>query len=281
MLARSPDAVRLGAEQVQTAHWAWPALACNIVAPAHRTPIGHVEPHFLARLVDRMPRDDEPLVDAYFAMLDDALLDRQISASEADALIDVAQQLGLHKAEIINVHHTYLRELAHAAWADGVLTNDERRDMDTVATLVGLDHEVVSRVLAEERPASAAPAANRETRSVNVGGLILRAGDKVVLTGTMRHGRDEIKAQATAAGLRVTTAVSRKTRVVAAADPDSLSGKAKDARTLGIPVVGENAFLRALDALAIQDAALEKRQPVPSSRGPASAAGSESSWDFL
>jgi DNA polymerase-3 subunit epsilon len=179
------------------------------------------------------------------------------------------------------VHHTYLRELAHAAWADGVLTNDERRDMDTVATLVGLDHEVVSRVLAEERPASAAPAANRETRSVNVGGLILRAGDKVVLTGTMRHGRDEIKAQATAAGLRVTTAVSRKTRVVAAADPDSLSGKAKDARTLGIPVVGENAFLRALDALAIQDAALEKRQPVPSSRGPASAAGSESSWDFL
>jgi DNA polymerase-3 subunit epsilon len=207
MLARSPDAVRLGAEQVQTAHWAWPALACNIVAPVHRTPIGHVEPHFLSRLVDRMPRDDEPLVDAYFAMLDDALLDRQISASEADALIDVAQQLGLHKAEIINVHHTYLRELAHAAWADGVLTNDERRDMDTVATLVGLDHEVVSRVLAEERPASAAPAANRETRSVNVGGLILRAGDKVVLTGTMRHGRDEIKAQATAAGLRVTTAV--------------------------------------------------------------------------
>lgn len=52
-----------------------------------------------------------------------------------------------------------------------------------------------------------------------------------------------------AAGLRITGLVSRKTKVVAAADPDSLSGKAKQVRALGVPVVGEEAFLRVLDAM--------------------------------
>ena len=62
----------------------------------------------------------------------------------------------------------------------------------------------------------------------------------------MQRGRAEITAQARAAGLRTTSAVSRKTTVVVAADPDSLSGKARDARKLGVPVVNEHTFLRAL-----------------------------------
>jgi DNA polymerase-3 subunit epsilon len=70
-----------------------------------------------------------------------------------------------------------------------------------------------------------------------------------VLTGQMHRGRAEITAQAQAAGLRMTSAVSRKTTVVVAADPDSLSGKARDARTLGVPVVNEHTFLRVLTTM--------------------------------
>lgn len=84
---------------------------------------------------------------------------------------------------------------------------------------------------------------------MTVGGLVLRPGDRIVLTGTMRRAREEIVERAVAAGLRVTGSVSGKTRVVAAADPDSLSGKAKQARELGVAVVSEEAFLRALDAI--------------------------------
>ena len=72
---------------------------------------------------------------------------------------------------------------------------------------------------------------------------------KVVLTGQMQRGRAEITAQANAAGLRMMTSVSRKT-TVAAADPDSLSGKAEDARALGIPVVNEHTFMRVLHAMS-------------------------------
>jgi DNA polymerase-3 subunit epsilon len=46
------------------------------------------------------------------------------------------------------------------------------------------------------------------------------------------------------------TSVSRKTTVAAAADPDSLSGKAEDARALGIPAVNEHTFIRVLHAMS-------------------------------
>jgi DNA polymerase-3 subunit epsilon len=242
-----PGAVRLTEDHLQAAAWAWPALSCGVAAPVQRTPLGVVEPHFLARLVDRIPRTGEASTDAYLAMLDDALLDRHVSATEADTLLDLAHDLGLHKADVLDIHHRYLRELARAVWSDGVLTDDERRDVDTVATLLGLSSAVVDDVLrAEQDTATEKAATETPARPISVGGLTLNPGDRVVLTGQMQRGRAEITAEATAAGLHMTSSVSRKTRVVVAADPDSLSGKAKDARAIGIPVVGEPAFIRAL-----------------------------------
>lgn len=246
-LRRYPEAVRATVDQTHAARWMWPRLPCDIAPPVSRTPVGQVEPHFLARIVGRMPRDDEPVVDAYFAMLDDALLDRRISASEADALVDLAHELGLHKTDVLGVHCSYLRELTRAAWADGVITEDERRDLDTVATLLGLDHNLAIQFIDEERPSAQREPAR--AYPVEMGGLSLRQGDKVVLTGAMTRSRDEITEQAAAAGLRITTAVSNKTRVLVAADPDSLSGKAKNARKFGVPIVSEHAFQRALDRM--------------------------------
>jgi hypothetical protein len=50
-------------------------------------------------------------------------------------------------------------------------------------------------------------------------------------------------------GRRRAHPVSRHTTVVVAADPDSLSGKARDARACGVPVVNEHVFLRVLAAM--------------------------------
>jgi len=43
--------------------------------------------------------------------------------------------------------------------------------------------------------------------------------------------------------------VSRSTSVVVAADPDSLSAKAKGARAYGVPVVNEHTFVRVLESM--------------------------------
>ncbi|MEV5298000.1 exonuclease domain-containing protein [Amycolatopsis methanolica] len=246
LLQRFPEAVRTTEQQLRVSRWAWPSLPCGAAAPAHRTPLGQVEPHFLARLVERLPHDDEPQVDAYFAMLDAALLDRRISASEADALIELAHQLGLHRADALAAHYSYLRDLARAAWSDDVITDEERHDLVTVAILLGLDPALVEAVLEEEQPDRV------RTASPGVatpGGLTLRPGDRVVLTGEMQLARAEITQRAAAAGLRITGSVSGRTDLLVAADPDSLSGKANRARELGIPIVDEHAFLRVLQSL--------------------------------
>ncbi|GAB2781303.1 exonuclease domain-containing protein [Amycolatopsis magusensis] len=247
ILNHAPEKLAITEAHLRAAAWAWPSLPSGRVAPVHRQPAGHVEPHFLARLVERIPRDGVPEFDAYFAMLDDALLDRQISATEGDALLDLAYDLGLHRDEVLTAHVDYLRLLARAAWADEVVTADERRELHTVATLLGLERTLVDRVLEEECASAPDP---EISRPLVLGGLTLEAGDKVVLTGKMRHERDELIALAAAVGIQVTADVGKKTRVVAAADPDSLSGKAKRARAFGVPVVSEDAFLRAIDILA-------------------------------
>jgi DNA polymerase-3 subunit epsilon len=246
LLRHAPDAVNVTSAQLHAANWTWPQLGRSRVALVHRTAVGHVEPHFLARLVERMPRDGEPAVDAYYAMLDDALLDRQISATEGEALIEVAHDLGLHKNEILALHLSYLRDLAREAWADQVVTDEERKDLLIVATLLALNPAVVETILDEERDAGQASAPGNERQ---VGGLVLRPGDKVVLTGSMKRERADIVADATAAGIRVTKAVSKQTRLLAAADPDSMSGSARRARECGVPLVSEDAFMRALAKL--------------------------------
>ncbi|MFR9802546.1 exonuclease domain-containing protein [Pseudonocardia sp. RS010] len=228
------------------AAWDWPELPRALATPVQRTPVDYVAPHFLARLIDRIPRSGEPIIDAYMAMLDGALLDRQISESEADGLIDLAHEMGLHKTEVVEIHRSYLYELGRAAWADGILTAEERHDVKTVAALLGLDDQAVDEALSPEADASRADPAGAR---INVGGLALVAGDRVVLTGQMRRGRAEITAEARDAGLTMTTSVSRQTKVVVAADPDSLSGKAKNARLLGVPVVSEETFMRVLAEL--------------------------------
>jgi DNA polymerase-3 subunit epsilon len=68
----------------------------------------------------------------------------------------------------------------------------------------------------------------------------------VVLTGEMRRPREEWTELIIAAGLEC-GGVTKRTKAVVAADPDSVSGKAEKARAYGVPVVTEAAFAEAFD----------------------------------
>ena len=65
----------------------------------------------------------------------------------------------------------------------------------------------------------------------------------VLFTGEMVKGRDAWVSTIAAAGL-ASGGVTKSTRLLVSADPDSLSGKAAKARSYGIPVVSEEAFER-------------------------------------
>jgi DNA polymerase-3 subunit epsilon len=105
--------------------------------------------------------------------------------------------------------------------------------------LLGLSESDVSRAF-ERRPIGGEPKVARFT---------LKRGDIVVFTDQMSEPREVFESRASAAGLVVGSNVTKKTSLVVAADPDSLSGKARKAGSYGVPVVGEAAFGALLDAM--------------------------------
>lgn len=233
----------------------WPPSASGPVECVRRGVSAIRDRHFLARIVDRLPRVPQPpQADTYLALLDRALLDRHISATEADALVEIAASVGLDRTILDGLHRNYIAELATAAWMDGVVTAEEERDLTLVSELLGLSREDAEAALNAAETAADAAAPTTEARAVtredpSWGRFALRRNDLVVFTGQMDLPRETWEQRAYDAGLRTHRSVTRQVRLVVSADPDSLSGKARQARDYGIPIVGCEAFERMLDEI--------------------------------
>jgi DNA polymerase III subunit epsilon len=217
----------------------WPHVPSNGVGLVPRRRAEDREPHFLTRLVDRLPRLRDPKADAYLDVLDRALLDRHISASEADQLVATAAHLGLTRADMQHLHTGYLISLAAIAIEDEILTDAELEDLHDVAVLLGLNPGDVDAALARSREASRT---DRPSWRLN-------PGDMVVFTGSMNPAREIWESDAVANGLVVGGNVTKRTRLLVAADPDSMSGKAKKARQYDIPIVHPAAYQNMLATL--------------------------------
>lgn len=175
---------------------------------------------------------------SYLLVLDRALLDRSVSLTEGRELAAAARTGGLTPSTVERLHLTYLQALAVEAVADGVVTDSERADLAAVARSLGLQEADIDRSLLAATDVAVGPRDSARE-------FELKAGDRIVFTGEMRRPRDEWIDAIVAVGL-ASGGVSKSTKLVVSADPDSLSGKAAKARQYGIPVVGEDAFHRML-----------------------------------
>lgn len=186
---------------------------------------------FLERIADRVPdvsQSDEQA--EYLSLVERCLLDRYLSEHEMGALVAFADRAGLSRGTVERLHRDYLAALVKIAWSDGVVTDDEYADLVSVAQLLGLPSEMVRSAL-DQPVETAVPAVATEFN--------LNPGDIVVLTGEMVRARSEWERRLRELGIVVKPAVTKAARLVVAADPDSLSGKARKARDYGIPIVGE------------------------------------------
>ncbi|MFL6108978.1 MAG: exonuclease domain-containing protein [Marmoricola sp.] len=191
------------------------------------------EASWLDGIIAKMPTGAEAKVDSYLDVLEMALLDRYLSAHEIDSLLAVASNLGLDRAAVETLHQDYLVAMAKVAWQDGVVTGDERADLMHVASTLGLGEERVDEALA------AARSANSDAEVAT--GFALSTGDAVCFTGSMSCPRELLERDATGHGL-VVGGLTKRTKLLVAADPDSLSGKAKKARAYGAVIVNEAGF---------------------------------------
>lgn len=199
---------------------------------------------YLARLIATLPRTTgvSALTQTYLAALDRALADRIVTPEEGHELADLAQSLALGADELLAVHRQYLEAVATAAWADGVVSPAEMDDLREVAQLLSLSEQDLIDALDQAEAAEVQPAPAPSMQ--------LHAGDAVVITGeTQLATRGELEQRTRDAGLRLVSAVSRKTTVLVVADPHTQSGKARKARELGTRIVGEAVYLQMLSAL--------------------------------
>ena len=67
----------------------------------------------------------------------------------------------------------------------------------------------------------------------------------------MNRPRNDWESELLVRGFAPKSAVTKKVTLLAAADPHSLSGKARKARDYGIPIVGEVAFTRLAGAFPL------------------------------
>lgn len=220
----------------------WPSLEAGPVVARPRTST-LTQPHegassLLTRLVDFMPRvDSSELADPYLAVLDQALADRYLSADENAALAALATNLGLSNVEAARLHRDYLNALARVALADQHVSEEESADLYRVGEILGLPEGAVGAAL-EQAAVSGRPVAADQ--------LPIQPGDMVVFTGDMSEPRELWMQRAVEHGFVPHPAVTKKVRLVVAADLDSLSGKAKKARGYGIPIMGIDDFRIAL-----------------------------------
>jgi DNA polymerase-3 subunit epsilon len=226
---------------------AWPVVPTATAARVSRQEVAaRNTQHFLGRLASGTPRVEmHPQANSYLALLDRLLLDRQLSRHEEDELVSAATLMGLSREDALGLHSLYMTALGRLALEDGVITSDERLDLDLVANSLGLSANDVDAALAAPVP---------DVASVcEVGSFTLKPGDGVVFTGEAPGiDRADLEYQARSLGLRATGFVSGKTHLLVAADPDSISGKARKARDLGVPIVGYAAYLKMLDSVARQ-----------------------------
>jgi len=203
---------------------------------------------YLSKLVSRLPATSESDMQfiEYLELLDRALEDRIVTDEEAEGLHRVAEEFGLGRDKVIEVHRSYLNALAVVALEDGIVTDAERRDLIAVANALSINQATLDEMLEIARTVTSNVVATEgSTDSHELSGL------SVCLTGTSRcyiSGELITRARAFAlaeeAGLDVQKGVTKNLDLLVLADPHSMSGKAKKAREYGVRTMSEEVFWR-------------------------------------
>ncbi|MFD3406646.1 exonuclease domain-containing protein [Kribbella sp. NPDC058693] len=232
----------------------WPALPGTDVAPTVRPVHAGGRHGWMSRLVDQLPRVPvPPQADSYLVLLDTILANREITAADADQLVQVATELGLTRPQVDSLHRWYVAALATASWGDGTITPDQRNDVDRVAVMLGRRATDVDEALLRA-------SAGRYVVPDRPGARGFPPGSTMVFTGDMVEPREVWWDRAVAAGFVPQEAVRPETTFVVAADVDSLSVKARAAREFGVPIISVDDFRRLIPADAHQNERRDERQ---------------------
>jgi DNA polymerase-3 subunit epsilon len=180
----------------------------------------------------------------YYSLLDEVLEDRRVSEIEREEIERLAQEWGLTAGEARDAHVAYITRLVTQALADGVVTPAEQRDLDHVATALGIDPDVLAALLHPRERGTVQP--TRNDRPALAGKTVCFTGELLSWFQGERITRERAEQLATQAGLIVLHGVTKKLDLLVMADPDTQSGKARKAHAYGTRLIAEAVFWSAL-----------------------------------
>lgn len=184
---------------------------------------------FIQRLVPHLSTYGASVAEnEYGEYLKMALLDDVLSEEEVNQLIALAQGAELTTNDVARIHSDYFHALRGLAWSDGELTAAEQSSLTEVARLLGLGEIELEAAL--KKPEDNSMQANLGDRTLMEGAIFL-------LTGSMVPGKAETTDLLLRNGFTVVESFSKRVNYVVAADVNSSSGKAGQARKNGIPVL--------------------------------------------
>ncbi len=257
-LARATDEGVATLDELGCDKAAWPAPSWPPWPPtgralrrseARQVDEGALVQRLLARL-ETAP-DVEAGIAAYYDVLDRVLEDRRITAEETEALYEVARLWRLEATDVRRAHLKYLRAVADAALADGLISPAEQKDLQKVAALLGVDRRTFEAIQVEANASLAkASEAGNAARARTAHSLI---GQSICFTGALsahldgeRITRCMAEELVVAAGLVIRKGVSSDLDILVVADPNTQSTKARKAREYGTRVIAEMELWRQL-----------------------------------
>lgn len=168
----------------------------------------------------------------YFDVLDWVLDDGVISDDERQFLSEVISASNLSDAQVQSMHASYIQSVTQAIERDNLVTIEERLLLNKVATALGVQDAVLPEL----------------TETPEVGDI--KKGQRVCFTGTAVDDegsvidRETLERLAAQAGLQPVNTVTKKLcDILIASDKSTASGKARKARSYGIPVIDVSSFL--------------------------------------
>ncbi|WAB82914.1 exonuclease domain-containing protein [Microcella daejeonensis] len=217
----------------------WPVGIPRHFAPRPRPMASALsEPNRVVQSVAWVPTPDANAEETEFlAVLDRVIADEFITPRESQELLDAAAHARVTPSRLQQLREMYFTSLVTLAWRDGVLDEQEVRAIETVGSMLSMDESLVSAALKPPAASSPSPSGQGEKSTV-----VLSPGDLIVFTGEADRPRSHLEALAEKKGLKVWPSVTKKVRIVVAADPTSISGKAAKARHYGIPILSLDEF---------------------------------------
>ncbi|MBI9034401.1 MAG: hypothetical protein JEZ03_08020 [Bacteroidales bacterium] len=200
----------------------------------------------LTNMIKRLPSDPNYSipVQQYLNLLDGILADRLITESEIRELYHFMYEFNISQKQVDEIHSEYIRKLVRVYLLDEFLSPSEKNDLKNVCELLCINEDEVYKIIEFERAKIAKQRVNNAD-----GCLADIVGKSVCFTGQLLsqldgHPIDRASAQELAIerGLIVKSGISKNLDFLVVADPNSLSGKARKAREIGIKLIAEPVF---------------------------------------